>query len=30
VMVHVFEPVTRAHYDLEMLWGDAESVRWRS
>ncbi len=30
VMVHVFEPATRAHYDLEMLWGDAESVRWRS
>jgi ribosome-associated protein len=29
VMVHLFEPVTRAHYDLEMLWGDAERVRWR-
>ncbi len=29
VMVHLFEPVTRAHYDLEMLWGDAPQVRWR-
>jgi len=29
VMVHLFEPVTRAHYDLEMLWGDAPKVRWR-
>lgn len=26
VMVHVFEPHTRALYDLEMLWGDAERV----
>jgi ribosome-associated protein len=29
VMVHVFEPATRAHYDLEMLWGDAPRVPWR-
>ena len=29
VMVHLFEPVTRGHYDLEMLWGDAETVKWR-
>jgi ribosome-associated protein len=28
VVVHVFEPNTRAHYDLEMLWGDAERLRW--
>ena len=28
VMVHLFEPVTRAHYDLEMLWGDAPRVPW--
>lgn len=23
VVVHLFEPTTRLHYDLEMLWGDA-------
>jgi ribosome-associated protein len=28
VVVHVFEPNTRAHYDLEMLWGDAPRVEW--
>ncbi|HYE01638.1 MAG TPA: ribosome silencing factor [Phycisphaerales bacterium] len=28
VVVHVFEPNTRSHYDLEMLWGDAEQVPW--
>jgi ribosome-associated protein len=28
VIVHVFEPNTRAHYDLEMLWGDAPRVEW--
>ena len=28
VMVHVFEPNTRAHYDLEMLWGDAPRIAW--
>src|SRR5688572_13959430 len=28
VVVHVFEPNTRAHYDLEMLWGDALRVPW--
>ncbi len=29
VVVHVFEPNTRAHYDLEMLWGDAPRLDWR-
>jgi len=26
VVVHLFEPNARAHYDLEMLWGDAPRV----
>jgi ribosome-associated protein len=29
VMVHLFEPATRGHYDLEMMWGDAPKVPWR-
>lgn len=29
VTVHLFEPNTRAHYDLESLWGDAPRVEWR-
>jgi len=29
VVVHLFEPNARAHYDLEMLWGDAPKVDWR-
>ena len=29
VMVHLFEPETRAHYDLEMLWGDAPKIDWQ-
>jgi ribosome-associated protein len=28
VVVHIFEPNTRAHYDLEMLWQDAPRVEW--
>lgn len=28
VMLHLFEPQTRAHYDLEMLWGDAPRIDW--
>ncbi len=28
VVVHLFEPDTRLHYDLETLWGDAERVEW--
>ncbi len=27
-IVHLFEPNTRAHYDLEMLWGDAPRIEW--
>jgi len=29
VVLHLFEPAARAHYDLESLWGDGERVRWR-
>jgi ribosome-associated protein len=29
VVVHLFDPATRGHYDLEMLWGDAPKVTWR-
>jgi len=29
VVVHLFEPMARGHYDLEMLWGDAKRVKWR-
>ncbi len=28
-IVHLFEPNTRAHYDLEMMWGDAPRVEWK-
>ncbi len=28
VIAHIFEPNTRAHYDLEMLWGDAPRIAW--
>ena len=28
VVVHIFEPDARDYYDLELLWGDAEKVRW--
>lgn len=28
-IVHLFEPAARAHYDLEMLWGDAPKITWR-
>ncbi len=28
VVVHLFEPDTRLHYDLETLWGDAQRVEW--
>ena len=28
IVVHLFEPNTRAHYDLESLWPDAARVAW--
>jgi ribosome-associated protein len=28
LVVHLFEPNVRAHYDLEMLWGDAPRLAW--
>ena len=28
-IIHLFEPAARAHYDLEMLWGDAPKIDWR-
>ncbi len=28
VVIHLFEPNARAHYDLEMLWGDADRIKW--
>ncbi len=28
-IVHLFEPTARAHYDIEMLWGDAPKIDWR-
>lgn len=29
VVVHLFEPNTRAHYDLETMWGDAPRPEWQ-
>lgn len=29
IMVHLFNAKTRAHYDLEMLWGDAPRIAWQ-
>ncbi len=28
VIVHLFEAEARVYYDLERLWGDAESIPW--
>jgi ribosome-associated protein len=29
VIAHLFEPNTRAYYDIETLWGDAPRVDWK-
>ena len=29
VVVHLFEPVMRAHYDIEMMWDDAPRITWK-
>lgn len=29
VVIHLFEPVTRSFYDLEMMWGDAPRIEWQ-
>lgn len=29
VIVHLFDPAARAHYDLEMMWGDAPRIDFR-
>jgi len=29
VVLHLFDPAARAHYDLESLWGDGQRVKWR-
>lgn len=29
VMAHLFEPATRAHYDLEMMWDDAPRIDYK-
>jgi ribosome-associated protein len=29
VVVHIFSHETRAFYDLDNLWGDAEKIEWR-
>ncbi|MBI2191355.1 MAG: ribosome silencing factor [Planctomycetes bacterium] len=30
VVVHVFDPEARRFYDLELLWGDAPKLDWKS
>ena len=29
-ILHLFDPDVRAYYELEMLWGDAPEVEWKS
>ncbi|MBN2455689.1 MAG: ribosome silencing factor [Sedimentisphaerales bacterium] len=28
VIVHIFDSQYRDYYDLELLWGDAEKIKW--
>ncbi len=30
VVLHIFQPRQREYYALEMLWGDAPTVKWRA
>lgn len=30
VVAHIFEPDSRAFYDLELLWGDCPRINWRA
>lgn len=30
IVVHLFDPDARRFYDLELLWGDAPRVTWKS
>jgi ribosome-associated protein len=30
VVVHIFAPEYRRYYDLELLWGDAPRIEWRT
>lgn len=29
VVIHIFSHESRAYYDLDNLWGDAEKIEWR-